>query len=477
MKSIAIIGGGFAGTATAIHLLRASLGERLQLYVVEQRTRLGRGLAYSIWDDNYVLNVPAGNMSLYADEPDHFVHFCQQTDPAYGPASFISRRLFGDYIEQELQQAAKNSRSYFEPVFAEATAVRPQRQGGMQIEFANRPPLQVDSVVLATGHLDSTPPVPALSALPPHTYINDPWQVGAFDGFSAAEPVAIIGTGHTAVDVLFTLTGRYDARRVLMLSRHGLLSHPHRVQTRLKAPKGFPEFLDRCNPSVLSYARAIREQVRRGEELGVDWRDIIGRLRPYTAEIWQRLPVAERRRFLRRLVAYWDIHRHRLAPTAHHRLCAMIQRGNVEVTSARITDCRPCDDGVQLLLKAPQDQNRTVVVKRVINCTGPNYDLSRSARPLFRQLLGEGHVRADPLRIGLDMAADYGVIGRDGRPATAISYIGPMLKARYWEAIAVPELRVHAQLLANRLAAECRTPAAEPGLEAVTSEPSYQIAS
>jgi uncharacterized NAD(P)/FAD-binding protein YdhS len=30
-------------------------------------------------------------------------------------------------------------------------------------------------------------------------------------------------------------------------------------------------------------------------------------------------------------------------------------------------------------------------------------------------------------------------------------YIGPMLKARFWEAIAVPELRVHASQLAHQL--------------------------
>jgi uncharacterized NAD(P)/FAD-binding protein YdhS len=32
-------------------------------------------------------------------------------------------------------------------------------------------------------------------------------------------------------------------------------------------------------------------------------------------------------------------------------------------------------------------------------------------------------------------------------------YIGPMLKARYWEAIAVPELREHVYQLAKKLIA------------------------
>jgi uncharacterized NAD(P)/FAD-binding protein YdhS len=43
------------------------------------------------------------------------------------------------------------------------------------------------------------------------------------------------------------------------------------------------------------------------------------------------------------------------------------------------------------------------------------------------------------------------VIDRHGHPAENLFYIGPMLKARLWEAIAVPELRVHARRLAGFL--------------------------
>lgn len=42
-----------------------------------------RGLANRCWDDNLLLNVPAGNMSALTDEPDHFVTYCQGIDPAF----------------------------------------------------------------------------------------------------------------------------------------------------------------------------------------------------------------------------------------------------------------------------------------------------------------------------------------------------------------------------------------------------------
>ena len=37
-------------------------------------------------------------------------------------------------------------------------------------------------------------------------------------------------------------------------------------------------------------------------------------LRPNLRRLWRRLPYAQRRRFLRHLRPYWDIHRHRMAP-------------------------------------------------------------------------------------------------------------------------------------------------------------------
>ena len=51
------------------------------------------------------------------------------------------------------------------------------------------------------------------------------------------------------------------------------------------------------------------------------------------------------------------------------------------------------------------------------------------------------------------MAADGRVIAGDGEPVDGLYYLGPWLRARDWEATAVPELRLHAAQLARQLAA------------------------
>ena len=138
-KIIAIVGAGFSGALTAVNLLRQNPGDALRIILVDRGTRPGRGLAYGTWDDNFLLNVPAGNMSALADDPDHFVRFCQHIDPAFNSATFASRRLYGDYLELTLRQEAERNRgTSLEKVHGEAIAVRQQPgDNAYQIDLAN----------------------------------------------------------------------------------------------------------------------------------------------------------------------------------------------------------------------------------------------------------------------------------------------------------------------------------------------------
>jgi len=45
------------------------------------------------------------------------------------------------------------------------------------------------------------------------------------------------------------------------------------------------------------------------------------------------------------------------------------------------------------------------------------------------------------------------VIGRDGTPSRVLYYVGPFLRARDWEATAVPELRRAVSLTVDHLLA------------------------
>jgi uncharacterized NAD(P)/FAD-binding protein YdhS len=97
-RKIVIIGGGFSGALTAVNLLRSSVQITPEIVLFERSWPISRGLAYRTWDDNMLLNVPAGNMSSLADSPHDFVAYCKKIDPAFNDGSFVSRRIYGDYL-------------------------------------------------------------------------------------------------------------------------------------------------------------------------------------------------------------------------------------------------------------------------------------------------------------------------------------------------------------------------------------------
>ena len=96
---------------------------------------------------------------------------------------------------------------------------------------------------------------------------------------------------------------------------------------------------------------------------------------------------------------------------------------------------------------------QTMLVDRVINCTGADYNPLRSRDRLMRSLLGQGLAVPDSLRLGLRTGAHGAVIDSRNRLASNLYYIGPMLRADHWECTAAQELRGHAERLAHHLAA------------------------
>src|SRR5208282_5172210 len=123
-RTIVVIGAGYSGALTAVNLLRTATATAVSVVLIERRSRFGRGLAYQTWDDNLLLNVPAGNMSALPDEPAHFVDYLHGIDPAFNAASFVSRRIYGDYLEHCLASAEQRSNSRLRRMSGEVSSVR-----------------------------------------------------------------------------------------------------------------------------------------------------------------------------------------------------------------------------------------------------------------------------------------------------------------------------------------------------------------
>lgn len=459
-RTIAVVGGGFSGVMTAVHLLR---GARPGLHValINRSGPTARGVAYGTRSERHLLNVPAGRMSAFPEDEEHFLRFAQPALPGTVGGSFVPRRLYGEYLDALLAEAVAGRPPgvWFSHHVAGARRLVSEAGGGAMLELDDGAVVRADRVVLAMGNFAPANPDVADAAFfaDGRGYVRDPWAPGALDAVDPARPVVLIGTGLTMVDVALALEGR-GVPQMLAISRRGLLPHAHRSPALPPPPPTLPGELLEGPPTARAYLRALRRQVR---AQGSDWRETVGAIRHVTPRLWERLPLPERRRFLRHLLPHWDVHRHRVAPEPAAALEALRREGRLVVRAGRLARVARAGDGVELRFRPRGGRaEESVRVGTVVNCTGPCARVDRLDDPFVRDLVERGVLTPDPLGIGVETDG-YALRGAGGRPSRSLFYTGPFLRASLWEATAVPELRTHARQAAEAVLASLTDAGAE----------------
>jgi len=446
IPTIAIVGGGASGTLVAVHLLREAHGP-LKVKIIEPREQLGRGIAYSTQSSSHLLNVPASKMSAFPGESGHFVSWLRQyRDRGTQDYSFFSRLIYGQYLEQLFKDAKAGSRSNvsIEHLRDRAVCITP-RGNHFSISLEKGSPFHAESVVLALGNGPASNPL----SKPTKAEIVNAWSAAAVDRLPKDATVVLGGSGLTAIDVCLSLADKGHAGLIFMVSRHGLLPQVH-----LEAPVTVRQRV--IAPSALT-ARALLHDVREsaaGEiARGGSWHAVIDSLRPGTNELWQSLPLNEKRRFMRHLRHYWEVYRHRMPADVHRRIEAMRTSGQLRVISGRLTSASAERSGnirVRIQAKNPTGYV-TISAARIINCTGPQNDPAKSLDPLVRQIVAEGIGRPDSLSMGLETAHKGALIRVDGTAWETIFAIGPIRKGALWETTAIPEIRSQAASVAREV--------------------------
>jgi uncharacterized NAD(P)/FAD-binding protein YdhS len=446
--TVAIIGGGFSGSILAAQLLRRA-NPSFSVVVVEKSASVARGLAYGTECHSLLLNVRARNMSAFADDPPHFLRWAQSNyDPATGPGSFLPRAVYGRYVEAILNAAVGSAGPQrLEWLQDEALKIAPTDNGAVEINLGSGHRLLADRVVLALGNFPPRDPLAAWDAETGSRYSRNPWSPATFEGVEGLGDILLVGSGLTSADIAVRLRGERFPGTIHILSRHGLLPQPH------KATDACPPFWNETSPrSTRGLLRLVREQVQEGRQQGIEWQSVFDSLRPQAAQIWQSLPENERRRFLRHVQTYWDVHRHRAVPEVAQSIAEQISHGQIEVHAGRITGYEEDANGVKVAYRdRKRGEANSLRIDRVINCTGPESDCRRLQSPLISALLAAGLVRPDPLFLGLDVSFDGALIGGNGIPSNSLYAIGPARKGSLWESTAVPELRGQIHKLVEHL--------------------------
>lgn len=450
---VAIVGAGFSGSLLAARL--AHLERSPSIALIDGAGAFGTGVAYSTASLKHLLNVPAGKMSAYPETPDHFLtwlrdnrrSFSRIIDRDWQPADFVPRSLYGAYLRAILESAPLDGADI--SVVVRSAVDLTVDEHGATIWFADRTRIRARVCILATGNA-APRDIPGISDTLRRSehYIGNPWGHDLAARTRYASTVMLIGSGLTAVDAALAVRAANPGAAIHMISRHGHLPHAHRAS----APYSIDLSALAGTRSIRDLLHRVRAAIREAEAHGADWRSVIDALRPHTQAIWRGLDAASRRRFLRHVRAYWEIHRHRIAPAVHSELRDMSAAGALTVHAGRIVSSfdRPSHAAVSYRSRR-NGSYATIKAEIVVNCTGPDTDVTRSDSALWRNLVSRNIVRPDSLRLGIETDARGAVLDVMRRPSARLFAIGGLRRPALYESTAVPELRQQARDLVEQL--------------------------
>jgi uncharacterized NAD(P)/FAD-binding protein YdhS len=473
MKHIAIIGAGFSGTMTAIQLIQKCFGP-IKITLISDGETLNRGIAYSPYSKKHLLNVTAQGMSAFPDRPTHFIDWVMQQpdyredDRGLIAHSFLPRYLYGDYIAQLWEKAsllAKEKAIQLQVIDSRVTDLD-SNEGVVHISTVDGHGIFCDDAVIATGNaLPRNHPIYNQDFYRQSAnYFQNPWQAGAVGNLPSHLPILLIGNGLTMVDTILGLLENGFSEKIISLSPNGFHLLPHRHNGL-----SYSKLIDEAVPGMhlrdwLTLVNKHRKKVRK---LGVSAEPIIDSLRSHSQDIWRGFSKQEKEIFMKRLRHLWGVARHRVPLQIHDKIQSMRLRGNLEVYAGQVKNMVDGGDFVRVELWDRKEKKlKKIDVARIINCSGPESDISLMDGSFLKKCLENGFLRQDFQKLGIDAEwPSMRIIDAEGNPHPNIYTLGSNLRGVLWESTAVRELSGQAERLAEQLKAKIIRNRMEPQVQ------------
>lgn len=451
---VAIVGGGFTGAVLAIHLAKRRRGkDAVRIILFEPRDRLGPGLAYSTTEPTHRINVPAGKMTVYPDDPESFVRFATDAGAfAQDPDAFAAsglpyprRSVFGDYVTAQITPYLHSG--VIEHRKTSVSAIEKTASGWL-LRGQDGGTVSADVAVIAVSHPAPTVPS-AFATLKDHPkFIADATRDSALDSISASDSILLVGNGLTSADVIATLKAKGHNGSILAISRRGLRSRGHAVSDQ----EPFGDFLSPPSVRASDLLHRVRITLRQAQDAGLSWHAVLDALRAQGQEIWQALPIAERRRLARFVRPFWDVHRFRIAPQVEHVLNDAIKAGQLSIRAGSVKSAVLAGQGFEVRLRSPKAHlPSSLYVDAIIVTTGPAHGGILTSQPFLDGLHNAGVL--SNCETGLGIACDLNAVARDqhGVAVPGMFIAGPLARGTFGELMGLPQVTEHAIFVADQV--------------------------
>ena len=434
--SVIIIGSGYSAAAAVAHLTHAGLPTREVLVIGSGP--LGAGQAYGCTADAFRLNVRENLQRLWPDQPEHFANWAaaHTQDPAAhdGAGHFYRRHDFARYLQVQL--AAIPNAGALHRVTARATSIAAMdRDRGWIVTCDNAAQYKAARLVLATGNPDPQWPGGIKPGDAP-SLVRAPWRGDWLADVTPKAHVCVVGSGLTAMDVLYALVMQRHQGPISLLSPHGLLP-PRQAAWLAGSAYEWPAGLRGSG-----FIRTIRQHLGTQRWHEPECQERFEALRVNLNLAWQALPAKDRIRLHRRLGWLWSLLRFRAGPQAAVAAKAMQASGQLNIIAKRFSSLSAVEGGrwqVQLC------SGEGLMADFVVNCTGAGRDKLIDAMIAAGQITAMGSTR-QPL-----VTPELRIVAADGQPYHALFCIGPATGLALGDVVGATSIARQAAQLAQTL--------------------------
>ena len=458
MKKIAIIGCGFSGTMTAVHLINNAT-HPFELIMIGDRESFNTGIAYNPYSKKHLLNVIASRMSAFQDKPDHFLNWVSELEIFSGISSdllankYLPRYLYGRYLKDIWQQTNQTPEAQMIRItIKEACIVDIEAsEGEITLELSNGETVTAQYCVIASGnHLPRNPDILNTRFFSSPNYFRNSWDINSVRNHDPGFPVLILGNGLTMADTVMGLVEHGFDNEIHTLSPHGFTILPHSYHGM-----GYSAITAELHErlSLLELVRIINKHIKLARKEGFTAEPVIDAIRPFTQKLWQNLTLNEKQQFLSRIRYMWESARHRIPFHIHQHIKQLSACGKLLQHAGNLTGISGTGKHVNVrFFDRIQQHEKELLDSGVINCTGPSSDFMQEQGGFLKKGLRKGIFLQDHLKLGI-VANPVTLEVHNGKnePQGNLVAIGSLLKGVLWESTAVKELREQAVTISKHL--------------------------
>ena len=438
-NTIAIVGGGISGTLTVLNCIKQSKSP-LKIIWFDAKNQFCKGLAYSTTDEQHLLNVRANNMSIFVDEPNHFVNWLTQYYPQYSGHNFAPRKLFGEYVQATFD-VLKNTNPLIsiQQIAEEIIDIKKKNNA---FELKTTQTYYAQKLVLALGNfLPAHPRSISREFIESENYFQNAFHPTIIQQAITKKNITIIGSGLTMIDVLISLHHHSFSGKINIISPHAYIPQSH-TENPLPSVKPFIE--EHKIYTLIELLSIVNQQLKKAKKEYLNPHSVIDVMRPHLQFIWMNFSLNEKQQFLRHLRHKWGVARHR-APSESMAIFKKLESSRmINLIKGRVNDIKTIESCFEIYFSDSKIGQQSFKTEFIINCTGPESDYLKIPSILVQNLVKNGIFAPDSIHYGINAA-------KNGEISPNLYAIGPPLKGILWESTAVPEIRLQAKELAAKI--------------------------